>query len=204
MLIIRVFLLISLSTMSELMACANASANETMDKLSSDAIGQAETQPHSPAKFTPAMTLSAQDTHSGLKLPRWVSLKHNNINGRKGPGKNFTHLWTFRRQGMPVIVINEMDNWRKIRDIEGGESWVRSVALSGQSMGIITTVTPLLKKPNTDGFILANLSPNVLLKIKTCSEHYCAVEIDPELKAGQKKGPKGYVERRAIWGVEQF
>lgn len=157
-----------------------------------------------PADFASHIKLSAQETHSGLKLPRWVSLKHNTINGRKGPGKHFAHLWTFRRKGMPVIVVNEMDNWRKIRDIEGGESWVRSVALSGQDTGLVIRYTPLLKKAKDASPVVAQLSPNVLLKLKSCSGAYCAVEIDPEIKKGNKKGRKGYVARRDIWGVENF
>jgi SH3-like domain-containing protein len=105
---------------------------------------------------------------------------------------------------MPVIVINEMDNWRKIRDIEGGESWVRSVALSGEDRGLVTTQTPLMKTNKPAARILAQLSPNVLIKLKSCGPEYCAVEIDPEVKKGKKKGRKGYVARRDIWGVDGF
>jgi len=175
-----------------------------MSHANDDPAAQAAIKPLSPAAFTPPITLSPQDTHSGYKLPRWVSLKYDRINGRKGPGSHFPHLWTFRRKGMPVIVINEMDNWRKVRDIEGGESWVRNVALSGQNMGLITRLTPLLKKPKSSTAPLAQLSPNVMLIIKSCEDDYCAVQIEPEIKKGKKKGRKGYVARRDIWGAERF
>ena len=105
---------------------------------------------------------------------------------------------------MPVIVVNEMDNWRKIRDIEGGESWVRSVALSGIETGVITKYTPLLKSSKPTARVLAQLNPNVLLKLKSCGVDYCAVEIDPEVKKGKKKGRQGYVARRDIWGTNKF
>lgn len=157
-----------------------------------------------PAPFKPRLNLQSGETHSGLALPRWVSLKHGQINGRKGPGKTYPHLWTFQRKGMPVIVVNEMDHWRKIRDIEGGESWVRSVALSGENTAVITRKTPLLKTTKSSSRILAELDANILVKVKNCSGEYCAVEIDFEVSKGKKKGPKGYIARSDMWGVGRF
>ena len=157
-----------------------------------------------PIPFAPRLTLASANTHSGLKLPRWVSLKYGHINGRKGPGKTYPHLWTFQRKGMPVIVINEMDHWRQIRDMEGGESWVRSVALSGQSTALVTQETPLLKSAKASARVLAKLDPNLLLKVSECGDEYCRVEIDTETETGKQKGPRGYVLRRHLWGVEKF
>ena len=157
-----------------------------------------------PVPFAPRLTLANNQTHSGLTLPRWVSLKYGQVNGRKGPGKNYEHLWTFQRKGMPVIVINEMDHWRKIRDIEGGESWVRSVALSGTSTAVVSRRTSLLKSPKATARALATLEPNLLMKIDECSDYYCRVEIVPEVDKGKQKGPKGYVVRTDIWGVQKF
>lgn len=157
-----------------------------------------------PVPFSPRLTLATHQTHSGLGLPRWVSLKYGQVNGRKGPGKNYPHLWTFERKGSPVIVINEMDHWRQIRDMEGGESWVRSVALSGEPTAIVTRMTLLLKSPKPTARAAANLEPNLLLKINSCDEHYCRVEIDLEIDKGKNKGPKGYVLRADIWGDEKF
>ena len=105
---------------------------------------------------------------------------------------------------MPVIVINEMDHWRKIRDIEGGESWVRSVALSGQSMAVVAHQTALRKSAKDTSRALATLEPNVLMKVSECEPTYCRVEIVPEVDKGKQKGPKGYVLRTDIWGVETF
>lgn len=179
-------------------------ADDAADNASGAPQTRMQMQPLTPPAFTPPIKLPPQATHSGYKLPRWVSLKYDRINGRKGPGSHFSHLWTFRRKGMPVIVINEMDNWRKIRDIEGGESWVRNVALSGQNMGVVTRYTPLLKKPSESAAPMAQLSPNVMVIIKSCAQDYCAVQIDPEVKKGKKKGRKGYAARRDIWGAEKL
>lgn len=164
----------------------------------------AQTTNLTPAPFNPRLNLQSGETHSGLALPRWVSLKHGQINGRKGPGKTYPHLWTFQRKGMPVIVVNEMDHWRQIRDIEGDESWVRSVALSGENTAIITRKTPLLKTSKASSRILAELDANILVKVKDCNDEYCAVEVDFEVSKGKKKGPRGYIARTDMWGIKHF
>ena len=56
---------------------------------------------------------------SGLPLPRFVSLKSDRVNVRKGPGTNYPIAWVFSRAGLPVEVIREFENWRQIRDSEG-------------------------------------------------------------------------------------
>ena len=159
-----------------------------------------ESSPNTLAKFTPRLILSAHESHSGRALPRWVSLKYDHINGRGGPGKHFEHLWTFKRRSMPVIVINEMDHWRKIRDSEGGESWVRSVALSKQKTAIVKTETDLYKSSKNNARITARLAAGVLLKLKECSVSICKVET-----IGSKKAiGSGYVKANDLWGTQQF
>ena len=179
----------------------NVAANDSVLPLEP---AHAQTQALAPAPFQPSLILNPSQTHSGYTLPRWVSLKYNTVNGRKGPGKHFPHLWTFQRKGTPVIVINEMDHWRQIRDIEGGESWVRNVALTGHKTAVVTRSTHLLKSTKPKSKILATLTPNLLVNIESCKDHYCFVEVDLEDNKSKKKGPSGYISREDLWGVGKF
>ncbi|MEZ5840142.1 MAG: SH3 domain-containing protein, partial [Hyphomicrobiales bacterium] len=61
---------------------------------------------------------------SGLPVPRFVSLKSNRVNVRVGPGRGYEVSWVFTRGGLPVEVIQEFENWRRVRDSEGAEGWV--------------------------------------------------------------------------------
>ena len=194
-------LTLSLLTGAMVSLVANAVANDSVLPLEP---AQAETRALSPIPFQPNLKLSPSETHSGYTLPRWVSLKYNTVNGRKGPGKHFPHLWTFQRKGTPVIVINEMDHWRQIRDIEGGESWVRNVALSGHKTAIVTRSTHLLRSTKRKSRVLATLAPNLLVNIESCNDHYCFVEVDFEDNKSKKKGPSGYISREDLWGVRGF
>jgi SH3-like domain-containing protein len=74
---------------------------------------------------------------SGLPVPRFVSLKAERVNVRSGPTKDNDVNWVYTRAGLPVEIIAEYDNWRRIRDWEGGEGWVLHSLLSGRRTALI-------------------------------------------------------------------
>lgn len=43
-------------------------------------------------------------------VPRFVSLKSNEINERVGPGSNYPVEWQYVKAGLPVEVTAEFDN----------------------------------------------------------------------------------------------
>jgi len=62
------------------------------------------------------LAVAANANPSGLPIPRFVSLRSNEVNLRTGPGLTYPIDWIYKRDGMPVEVIQEFDTWRKIRD----------------------------------------------------------------------------------------
>ncbi len=69
---------------------------------------------------------------TGLPTPRFVSLKADEVNVRRGPGWDHAVAWVFHRAGLPVEVIAEFDVWREVRDSEGATGWVAGTLLSGR------------------------------------------------------------------------
>jgi SH3-like domain-containing protein len=61
---------------------------------------------------------------SGLPVPRFVSLKADRVNVRSGPNTDQDVRWVYTRAGMPVEIIAEFENWRRIRDWQGADGWV--------------------------------------------------------------------------------
>ena len=43
----------------------------------------------------------------------------------------------FQRSGLPVEIVAEFDNWRRIRDAEGSEGWVLHSLLSGRRTALV-------------------------------------------------------------------
>ena len=73
---------------------------------------------------------------SGLPLPRFVSLKSGRVNSRIGPGVNYPVDWLYLKPGLPMEIIQEYDNWRRVRDSDGSEGWINQSLLSGRRTAI--------------------------------------------------------------------
>ena len=73
-------------------------------------------------------------TVSGFCVPRWVSLKHGEVMGRKGPGKDYPAQWVYKVKGLPVQVVGETEEWRRVCDPDGGAVWVNRSEIDGRRM----------------------------------------------------------------------
>ena len=139
--------------------------------------------------------VSAAKTHSGLPVPRFVSLKYGRVNGRQGPSLRHPILWQYQRKGLPLVVVAEMDIWRKVRDIHGDESWVRSSSLSGTRMVLANEEVSLRKQPKDNARISAVADLNALLELEECNDkQWCKVKSD--------SGLKGWTHSDVLWGAD--
>lgn len=136
---------------------------------------------------------------SGYKVPRFVSLKSDRVNVRGGPTTDHKVKWIFRRAGLPVEIIQEFENWRRIRDSEGEEGWVYHSLLSGRRTALISpwqnagTIVPLSKTAESDAALALNAQVNVLVDIKQCTkENWCEVSA---------QGQSGWIRANLLWGV---
>lgn len=133
---------------------------------------------------------------SGLPLPRFVSLRSDEVNLRTGPGVRYPIDWIYTRKDLPVEVVAEFEAWRKIRDWEGAEGWVHQSMLTGRRMMVVTgSVRRALRAGDSDSAsVLAQVDPGVLGKLMQCPRNrdFCRVEI------GQTQG---WLRRDEFWGV---
>ena len=146
--------------------------------------------------------IAAEDKNnsvSGLPIPRFVSLKADKVHMRVGPGKDYPIEWVYVKRGLPVEIIAEYDVWRKIRDHQGTEGWVKQQNLTGRRMGIsIIDTQPLLRRAEEKSPVLAQIETGVLVRLLECDSNWCRVEVS---------GFRGYVKRAGLWGIypgEQF
>ena len=136
---------------------------------------------------------AAQKRGSGLPIPRFASLRSDEVNVRTGPGTRYPVDWVFRRKGMPVEIVAEFENWRKVRDWQGASGWVHQSLLTGKRGFLISTKSAELHKtPTNDAPVVAKLEPEVVGEIRSCTGDWCRV------RAG---GVTGWVERTDLWGV---
>lgn len=139
--------------------------------------------------------LAAEQGESGQRLPRFVSLRATQVNLRSGPGVRYPIEWVYLQRDLPVEVIQEFDNWRKIRDWEGTEGWVHRSMLSGtRAIRVIGTVTPLRAQPQAESPVVAQVEGGVVGRLISCPDAsaFCRVEVG---------GQSGWLPRAAFWGA---
>jgi len=172
-------------------------------------------------------SLSAQQSEgetggSGLKIPRYVSLKSDRVNLRQGPGTEYPIAWVFRRAGLPVEVIREFEGWREIRDADGTTGWVLAAMLSGRRTAVIlpweksgdakgggkeegkgkeerkseeeTAAATLRYDDSERSRPVAQVEAGVLASIISCDGRWCRVSIGAF---------RGYIEQKKLWGAYQ-
>jgi SH3-like domain-containing protein len=131
-------------------------------------------------------------------VPRFVSLKSDKVNVRKGPSTEQSIVWVFSRAGLPVEVIAESDNWRRVRDSEGADGWVFHSLLSARRTVLITpwskdgSTVPLYSSRSTNSRAVAQLQAGVLGNVMNCDGEWCELSVDDY---------SGYVQQEQLWGV---
>lgn len=141
---------------------------------------------------------------SGLPVPRYVSLKTDRVNLRQGPSKDHRTAWVFQRAGLPVEITAEHETWRRIRDAEGTEGWVLHSLLSGRRTALVmpwakegSPALPLTVKAEPTAAVVAQLQPNVIASVKSCTGGWCKVVI---VRAGARD-LAGFMKQDRLWGV---
>jgi SH3-like domain-containing protein len=130
---------------------------------------------------------------TGLPLPRFVSTRSDAVNVRSGPGERYPVQWVLRKQGMPVEVVAEYENWRKIRDWEGTEGWVNQALLSGKRGAVIYPSDGVLReKPDAISPPIARLQKGVMVRVNKCTSDWCDVLVGKT---------DGWISKTALWGI---
>jgi SH3-like domain-containing protein len=145
-----------------------------------------------------AMEASAEGPVVGpetnLPLPRFVSLKTNEGNVRRGPSLSHRIDWVFVREDMPLQITAEYGHWRRVIDREGLGGWVHYSLLSGTRTVIVDQdMLPLLNRPQEGATENARLEQGVIAFLDECSLDWC------QIHAG---GFAGWVRKTSVWGVE--
>lgn len=135
-------------------------------------------------------------TPSGLPVPRYVSLKFSDVNARAGPGDDSRLLWVYRTKGLPVQVVAETDEWRRICDPEGGLAWVHKRTTDGRRTVMRLQPQPLALRASAkpDARVRAFLQGRALADLDRCDKGWCRVKAGPA---------SGWAPAGELWGVQE-
>ena len=131
---------------------------------------------------------------TNLPIPRFVSLKAEEGNVRRGPSLTHRIDWVFKRKGMPLEITAEYGHWRRVRDIDGAAGWVHYSLLSGVRTVIVERdMMPLAMRPEPDTPMIAQLELGVVARLGECGPSWCRLNA---------AGYKGWARKEDIWGVK--
>lgn len=136
---------------------------------------------------------SAKPSYTGLKLPRFVSLRADEVNVRAGPGVRYPVKWVFVRRHLPVEITAEYETWRKVRDSTGAEGWVhRAMLLGRRNVLVIDKQVTMRRQPQDDSPAIARLNPGIVARLEKCGAIWCNVSV---------QGYDGWLRRAGVWGL---
>ncbi len=134
-------------------------------------------------------------TPSGLPVPRYVSLKFGEVNARGGPGDDYRLLWVYRTHGLPVQVVAETRDWRRVCDPMGGLAWVKGTGVDGRRtvMRLQPSRLPLLATPDPSAKVQAFLDGRAVASLERCKGGWCKIKAP---------GASGWTPQSAVWGTD--
>lgn len=143
-----------------------------------------------------AISIPAGDVRgpeTNLPMPRFVSLKVDETNVRRGPSLTHRVDWVFTRRDMPLQIVAEYGHWRRVIDRDGQGGWIHYAMLSGVRTVIVDQdMEPLFSRPDSRSRETAVLQAGVIARINKCEPDWC------QISAG---GFRGWAPKTALWGV---
>lgn len=134
---------------------------------------------------------------SGACEPYYASIKSNEANSHRGPGKEYKISYKYIQKGTPVMIIAKYDHWRKIKDSDGDESWIHKNMLSSKRFVIVTNSTArLMDQTNNASKITAYIKKNVILELIAVRGKWCNVSF-----RGNIGKFSGWIKKSDVFGV---
>ncbi len=133
---------------------------------------------------------------TGYKIPRFVSLKSNEANIRVGPSKNYPIKLKYILSDLPIEIIEEYQEWRKVKDFKNNIGWIHKSLLSGNRTGIVLSKeNKSIELLNTvNGIVIGEIRKGNIVYLEKCKIDWCLVSIG---------NFRGWMNKKYIWGVKQ-
>jgi SH3-like domain-containing protein len=132
---------------------------------------------------------------TGNPLPRFASLRTDEVNLRRGPGTRYPIDWVYKRRDLPVEIEREFEVWRLVTDPDGTKGWVHQATLTGRRSFIVTGAERVLRHEASDTSApVARLKPGVIGHIRSCDggSDWCQMQVGEY---------RGYLKREEFWGA---
>jgi SH3-like domain-containing protein len=138
---------------------------------------------------------SPKGSVTSMPLPRWASLKADEVNLRTGPGTRYPIEWVYHRVNLPVQIEREFEVWRLIEDQDGVKGWVHQATLTGRRSFVVKGDEQVMRHTaSATAAAVARLKPGVVGQLRTCDAktEWCEVQVNDY---------RGFLRRADLYGI---
>ena len=123
----------------------------------------------------------------------FLTLRYDKVNLRQGPSREYPVKIFYKKKFLPVLVQDQSDNFRKIRDHENNTGWIHISQLSKKKAAIVIDDDLIMfKNPTIYSKPIVILKKGKLSKIIKCKVEWCKAEVD---------NYKGWVKKESLRGL---
>ena len=122
----------------------------------------------------------------------FLTLRNNTANLRQGPSFDYPVKIFYKKKYLPVLVVDNSYNFRKIKDHENNTGWIhlsqlskKKAALTNADQVVIFKKSTIFSKP------LVVLEKGRLCLILKCNDEWCKIKTDKY---------SGWVKKQNLWG----
>ena len=146
--------------------------------------------------FFSKLCIAEVGKETGLKIPRFISIKSSEANIRVGPSKNYPIILRYLKKNFPLKIIEEHEDWRKVQDYEENIGWIHKSLISGKRTGLLSNKNNnFIEVFNTiNGNIIGKIGNNNIVFLNKCKMNWCYVLINNQ---------SGWINKNNIWGVKE-
>ena len=131
--------------------------------------------------------------YSFAKDEYFLTLRYDKVNLRQGPSREYPIKIFYKKKYLPVLVQDEADNYRKIKDHENNTGWIHLSQLSKKKAAIVIDEQIIMfNSPTIFSNPIVILKKGRLVKINKCKESWCKVSTD---------NFKGWISNKNLWGL---
>jgi SH3-like domain-containing protein len=130
------------------------------------------------------------------KIPRWASLKFGEVNARAGPGEDTRVLFVYRARGLPLQILAQTREWRRVCDSDHSLVWVKATAITERRTVLRRSAQPLPLRaaPAPGARVTAVMAGRSTAELKR--RH----GVWTEVRAG---GRTGWAPTAELWGTDE-
>ena len=123
----------------------------------------------------------------------FLTLRYDKVNLRQGPSRDYPVKIFYKKKFLPVLVQDQSDNFRKIKDHENNTGWIHISQLSKKKAAIVIGDDLIMfKSPTIYSKPIVILKKGKLSKIIKCKLEWCKAETGKY---------KGWLKKESLWGA---